>query len=220
MRESLPRIACLKDGPYLLKNDETSPVALKIQHHEGETETPVSGVALCRCGSSRNKPYCDGSHKRNGFSDEKLADGSQDRRSSYPGNRITIHDNRGICAHAGVCTENLKAVFRMGEEPWIDPDAASVESIVDVVRRCPSGALGYSIDEAEFLPPHGEPRITVIKDGPYMLSCVVLADQSLGDGVTSSRYTLCRCGASKNKPFCDGSHWHVGFRDDAESGDA
>lgn len=105
----------------------------------------------------------------------------------------------------------------MGEEPWIDPDAASIDSIVDVVRRCPSGALGYSIDEAEYLPPHGEPRITVIKDGPYVVHCVELADEPLGDGVSVSRYTLCRCGASKNKPFCDGSHWHVGFRDDADS---
>ena len=59
------------------------------------------------------------------------------------------------------------------------------------------------------------PVIVVIKNGPYMVGDVELADRALGQGVTTCRYTLCRCGASKNKPFCDGSHWHAGFSDDS-----
>jgi CDGSH-type Zn-finger protein len=68
MSNDTPAISCLPDGPYLLKNDESSTVALCVQKSDGEEVTPVSGVALCRCGDSKNKPYCDGSHRNNGFS--------------------------------------------------------------------------------------------------------------------------------------------------------
>ncbi len=216
MSNEKPGITCLPDGPYLLKNDETSAVSLRVQQADGEAVSTVSGAALCRCGGSRNKPYCDGSHKKNGFSDSKLADATPDRRHSYAGKQITIHDNRGICAHAGYCTDNLSSVFRMGEEPWIEPDGAAVEAIIEVVKKCPSGALGYSIDETEFRHSQQGPEIVVIKDGPYRVGGVELTDQPLGQGVTSGRYTLCRCGGSKNKPFCDGSHWSTGFKDDGD----
>ncbi len=216
MADNKPQIRCLANGPYLLKNDETSPVDLGLQQSTGERVEPVSGVALCRCGGSANKPYCDGTHSKIGFSDEKLADGSLDRRESYIGQGITIHDNRGICAHAGVCTDNLESVFRMGQEPWIDADGAAVEAIIDVIESCPSGALSYSLDKIEQRDSSPAARITVVRDGPYAVSGVELDGQAFGEGAAEHKYTLCRCGASKNKPFCDGSHWHVGFKDDAE----
>ena len=215
MSQQKPVIACLPDGPYLIKDDEDATVTLRVTAADGEQTSAARGVALCRCGGSANKPFCDGTHRNNGFSDARATDGSLDRRQSYAGSRITIHDNRGICAHAGFCTDNLSSVFRMGEEPWIDADGAAVEAIVDVVKKCPSGALSYSIDAAEFQHSVDAPEITVIRDGPYRVSGVELAEHALGEGATSARYTLCRCGASKNKPFCDGSHWHVGFSDDA-----
>ena len=216
MSNDKPAISCLPDGPYLLKNDESSTVALCIQKSDGEAVTSVNGVALCRCGDSKNKPYCDGSHRNNGFSGSRETDGSRDHRSSFAGRQITIHDNRGICAHAGYCTAHLSSVFRMGEEPWIDADGGSVEAIIDVVANCPSGALSYSLDGNEHRHAQQGAEIVVIKDGPYRVGGVELADQVLGQGVTSGRYTLCRCGASKNKPFCDGSHWDIGFKDDAD----
>jgi hypothetical protein len=80
------------------------------------------------------------------------------------------------------------------------------------VRRCPSGALSYGIDGA---PPKAEewkPSVTVTKDGPYAVLGIELADVPFAQGVPRNRYTLCRCGASKNKPFCDGSHWDAGFK--------
>ena len=214
MSQPKPAITCAPNGPYLLKSETAEGMSLKLPRDDADSVSTVTSAALCRCGGSRNKPYCDGTHKSNGFSDERIADGSQDRRSSYAGRGITIHDNRGICAHAGFCTDNLAAVFRMGEEPWIDPDGAAVEAIIDVINKCPSGALAYSLDGTEIRPDDQGPSVTVIKDGPYMVGGVEL-DRPLGDGVTAGRYTLCRCGASRNKPFCDGSHWHVGFKDEA-----
>lgn len=62
----------------------------------------------------------------------------------------------------------------------------------------------------------GKPVIERLPDGPYTISVIELAGQTFGQGVSAAGYTLCRCGASRNKPFCDGSHWSVDFGDDAE----
>jgi uncharacterized Fe-S cluster protein YjdI len=149
------------------------------------------------------------------FRKHRRTDGSANKRVDYPGRAITIHDNRGICSHAGFCTDNLKRVFRMGEEPWIDPDGAMAEEIIRVVRRCPSGALSYSIGGIEHQDQKREPMVTVTHNGPYAVTGgIELIGQEFGEGASREHYTLCRCGASKNKPFCDGSHWAVGFKDE------
>ena len=209
-----PRIACMPNGPYYLLNDlQASPVP-NLERSSGAACATVRGVALCRCGGSKNKPFCDGTHSTNGFSDRKLADRSKDRRDAYRGKRVTIFDNRAICAHAGVCTDSLKSVFLYGKEPWIDPDGAAVDEVVAAVRKCPSGALSYAIDGVEGEAPSRPPKIVVTDNGPYAVSGgVELANQEFGEGASHEHYTLCRCGASANKPFCDGSHWRVEFRD-------
>ena len=102
-------------------------------------------VKLCRCGGSMNKPFCDGTHKRNGFSGVRTADGLADKVKSYAGPGITIHDNRSVCMHAARCTGGLPAVFKYGERPWIDPTGAIPQQIVETVRHCPSGALSYTL---------------------------------------------------------------------------
>ena len=204
---SKPTIECKTDGPYLVKdleafaNPKDEPIACK----------PV--MALCRCGASATKPFCDGTHRKNGFSGARTSPPAG-KRDTYRGTKITIHDDRAICAHAARCTDNLASVFKYGSEPWIDPDGASVEAIVDAVRKCPSGALSYAINDVEAPAQQRAPGITVTKDGPYaVVGSIPLTGQGC-DGVASAEgYTLCRCGASKNKPFCDGSHWKVEFRD-------
>jgi len=202
-----PKITCLKNGPYLLVN-------AGLRRASGETWPTDKGAALCRCGGSQNKPFCDGTHGRNGFRDDNLADPAKDKREAYAGKGITIFDNRALCAHAAHCTEELAAVFRYGKEPWIDPDGAAVNEIIAVIRKCPSGALSYAIDGAEAAPPGRAPMVTVTANGPYAITGgIELAGMKPGDGASSERYTLCRCGASKNKPFCDGSHWAAGFKD-------
>ncbi len=202
-----PKIACLPNGPYLLEN-------ARLRRASGETWPSGEGVALCRCGGSRNKPFFDGTHGRNGFRDQNLADPAKDKREAYAGRGITIFDNRALCAHAAHCTEQLPSVFRHDGRPWIDPDGATVQDIVAVIGKCPSGALSYAIGGVEAVPPQRPPTVTVADNGPYQITGgIELMAAKQGQGASSEHYTLCRCGASKNKPFCDGSHWDAGFRD-------
>ncbi len=209
-----PKIVCLPNGPYYLLNDMTPVPVPNLRRANGEPCANVRGVALCRCGSSKNKPFCDGAHGTNGFTDQNVSNRSENRRVNYVGRRITIHDNRAICAHAGFCTDGLEKVFRSQREPWIDPDGARVEEIIATIKRCPSGALSYSLDNVEHRDQDRPPMVTVTKDGPYAITGgIELVGVPFGEGASPEHYTLCRCGASKNKPFCDGSHWEIGFRD-------
>jgi len=204
-----PTITPSPDGPYIVENLDT------LQNAGGPI-TAKPKMALCRCGASSKKPFCDGTHKKIGFSSAKLADGSLDKRDDYVGAGITIHDNRGICAHAGRCTDGLAAVWRMKQEPWIDPNGASAAEIIATIKTCPSGALSYSVDGVEHRDQDRDPAIFVAKHGPYVVTGgAELADTVGGEGASTEHRTLCRCGGSKNKPFCDGTHWHIKFRDDA-----
>lgn len=216
MADAKPRIACLPNGPYYLLHSQTPAPVPNLCREGGDACATIRGVALCRCGGSKNKPFCDGTHGAIGFSDRNKGGAVPNRRTSYAGRRITVHDNRAICAHAGHCTGSLSAVFRMGQEPWIDPDAAAVDAIVAAITQCPSGALSYSIEGELQAAPTAEPLVTVTNDGPYAVAGdLELLGVKFGEGASSERYTLCRCGASRNKPFCDGSHWRIGFRDAA-----
>ena len=126
-----------------------------------------------------------------------------------------MHDDRSICAHSGVCTDSLATVFRMKARPWIDADGASAEAIMATVRACPSGALSYSVDDVAPSPESREPAITVTRNGPYaVVGSVALRNATLPPGASTEHHSLCRCGQSRNKPFCDGSHWDAGFTDD------
>ncbi len=202
-------IECAENGPYIVKYLDT------FTNSKGERIESKKTMALCRCGGSKKKPFCDGAHARIGFKGDKLPGRAPDHRDTYLGQEITIHDNRGICSHAGFCTSGLPAVWRMGVEPWIDPDGAGVEAIIATIAKCPSGALGYSLKGVEHRDRDRQPGIQVSKDGPYdVTGPVELIGVSKGEGATVERYALCRCGGSKNKPFCDGTHWSIDFKDD------
>lgn len=103
-------ITPMENGPYMIKELQN------LANKKGSVDTKKT-VALCRCGGSGNKPFCDGTHAKNGFSSAKLDGRVSDKRDNYVGQHITIHDNRGICAHAGRCTDGLAAVFHLNEEP-------------------------------------------------------------------------------------------------------
>jgi CDGSH-type Zn-finger protein len=224
-----PKILPLPNGPYYLLNDLKPKTVENLQNSKGELLSTVSGVALCRCGASKNKPFCDGTHSIIGFStDNKVGESTssnsvetkiiKDKRKDYLGRRITVHDNRRICSHAAECINNLPSVFKLNSRPWIDPDASEVNKIVDTIEKCPSGALSYSIDGIEYRDQNDRnPMVTVSKNGPYVVTGgVELIGNNIqfGDGASKEHYTLCRCGASNIKPFCDGMHKVINFKDD------
>src|SRR5258708_14615421 len=129
MAASKPKIACLPNGPYYLLNDmEATPVP-NMRRASGEACATVRGVALCRCGGSKNKPFCDGTHTAIGFSDRSTADPGKDERKSYAGKRITVLDNRALCAHARFCTDELESVFLQHDVPWITTSGSEADEI-------------------------------------------------------------------------------------------
>jgi CDGSH-type Zn-finger protein len=202
------RITPTKNGPYKVEFLDN------LSNRHGPLEVKET-MYLCRCGGSSNKPFCDRTHLKNGFNSAKLDERVEDKRDNYEGKEVTIHDNRGICAHIGFCTDELPAVFRQGQEPWVDPDGASGDRIVAQVRRCPSGALSYSVDNIEHRDREGEPSIFVSHNGPYFVTGrPLLVETDRGEGASTEHFALCRCGGSKNKPFCDGTHWYINFTDD------
>ena len=172
-------------------------------------------MILCRCGQSKNKPFCDGIHNKINFNSEKLEGRQPDQVDNYVGEGITIHDNRGVCSHIGYCTDNLPSVFRMKKEPWIDPDGASVADVIKLIKTCPSGALSYSVDGVKHDTLDRGPSIILRQDGPYHIEGEIeLDDYNQSKPQSKEHYTLCRCGGSKNKPFCDGTHWYNNFKHD------
>ena len=205
-----PEFVCKKNGPYVVKGLET------LRGVDGKSYDVKEVTALCRCGGSKNKPYCDGTHAKIGFTDDKADDRRPDERKDYAADGVTIHDNRGICAHSGRCTDGLASVFRLRKEPFVDPGAAPADKIVEVIKSCPSGALSYTIDGVEHRDLEQDPGVFVVPAGPYAVrGGAQLEGADFGEGASREHFTLCRCGGSKNKPFCDGTHWNRDFDENA-----
>ena len=219
-----PGIQVAVNGPYLVTN------AHKLLDWLGEPVALRPQMALCRCGKSRTKPLCDGTHATSGFTDAKDPDRVPDRRDTYVGQQVAILDNRGICQHSGYCTGRLATVFHQGEEPFVTPSGGRMDEIIRAVRDCPSGALGYTVDgeEARDATDHHGTReqvIEITKDGPYRITGGIPLTDADGtdvpraEGASREHYALCRCGQSQNKPFCSGMHWYVQFRDPVQDSD-
>lgn len=176
------------------------------------------------------KPYCDGSHAGSKFSDVKDPERVPDCRETYIGEQVTILDNRGTCQHSGFCTERLPTVFHQATEPFVTASGGRMDEIIRAVRDCPSGALSFSIDGVEARETvdfHGTrwPTIEVTRDGPYRITGGIAIEEAHGSlqrnsGASREHFALCRCGCSRNKPFCTGMHWYVQFRDPVPDPDA
>ncbi len=130
-----PSIQSAPDGPYLVTN------VARMTDWLGVSLEPLPQAALCRCGASQLKPWCDGSHSVIGFHAAKAPDRVPDRLDTYQGQHLTVTDNRGICAHSGFCTDRAPTAFRVDTEPFVAPSGASADEIVRAARDCPSGAL-------------------------------------------------------------------------------
>lgn len=217
------------NGPYMVKGEIPLVVKTPLGTERGEpiawatspALTAARRYALCRCGQSENKPFCDGTHARVDFeADDSRPESYDERAKAYEGPGITVYDDRSICTHAGFCGTAATNVWKMVRRA----DETDVRSqIAAMVERCPSGALTYTLDGAPGpIEPDLPASIAVVPDGPLFVGGgvpVTIGDEALE---RRNRVTLCRCGASGSKPLCDGSHKDAGFRHtpDAPTGSA
>jgi len=215
-------ITVTPQGPYVVKGgppirrkrivstERDEPVAWELTGTVAASEE----YSLCRCGGSSNKPFCDGTHeKRDWDGSETAATTEYDvRATSYPGTGMTMRDDRSICEHAGFCANKTSNVWKMSK---LTADTAVRSQVMGMIDRCPSGALTYRADAGgPDLEPDLPVAINVVDDGPLFVTGGVPVTRADGAPLeTRNRMTLCRCGASKNKPLCDGSHADAGFHD-------
>lgn len=132
---------------------------------------------------------------------------------SYESDEITVTYDVKRCIHAKECVKGLTGVFDPNKRPWIQPDEASADKIVDVIERCPTGALHYKLKhgDKEEQPPQKN-TISLSPDGPvYFRGNIEVQDHNGNVLLQDSRWALCRCGKSGNKPACDNTHSKINF---------
>ncbi len=223
------KIEVTEDGPYIV----TGALPLRVETIVSDVDDESVGweagrefesresSALCRCGHSSNKPFCDGTHNRVDFDGTETAvrDTYDDGIKLYSGPKLDMKDNPSFCAVARFCDARGKA--------WSNVKRTDTEEGREIVSSeamlCPSGrlvAIEKSDGEPQVLEPEfDQPRIGLVEDptedcsGPLWIQGgveVVAADGEAYE--VRNRVTLCRCGKSANKPFCDGSHVNAGWR--------
>lgn len=132
-------------------------------------------------------------------------------RKVYRGRDIEVSFDLDICIHVGECLRGHAGTFQLGRRPWIEPDAAEADVVAKVVERCPSGALQYLRLDGGRQERHDRTTVTPVRNGPLLVVGEVEVRRPDGSLEKLPRATLCRCGQSKNKPFCDNQHLRVGF---------
>lgn len=134
----------------------------------------------------------------------------------YSGKKAAVSYDVRRCIHAAECVHGLPDVFDPGRKPWIDPDRAEAEQLLQVIMRCPTGALHLERSDGEQAEPTPERNTAIVeRNGPvYLRGDLEIVTREGEVLLKDTRIALCRCGASENKPFCDGSHVRVGFEGD------
>lgn len=215
------------DGPYLVHGAppiihrfiETNSNGISVGYRDGRTFDINTGVvALCRCGSSKNAPFCDGSHKT---ADVDLTETASfepllDNAELTPGPKLSLTDNENYCAFARFCDA--------GKRVWNEVEmlGREAENLTEqIVHNCPGGRL-LVWDNATKQPIEVEtkPSIGLIEDpkemcsGPLAVWGGIRVQSSNGRSYEiRTRQALCRCGNSSNKPFCDGTHASMAYKD-------
>ncbi|MGO4286368.1 CDGSH iron-sulfur domain-containing protein [Bosea sp. TAB14] len=219
------RVTVTRNGPYIVAGRvrlsdltiATDAAGVSEEWVGHERPEGKATVALCRCGHSNSKPFCDGSHAKVGFDGTETANRAPylERAQAFNGPELALLDVEGLCAFARFCDANGRVWNEVAETG--DPELR--ETFIHQVQNCPSGRL-VAWDKARqaALEPHVEPAIGFIEDpsegcsGPIWLRggiAVVSADGEQYE--VRQRVTLCRCGGSRNKPFCDGTHAAIKF---------
>jgi CDGSH-type Zn-finger protein/uncharacterized Fe-S cluster protein YjdI len=133
----------------------------------------------------------------------------------YKGKNITVLYEAQRCIHAEECVHGAPEVFNLEATPWVTPDNSDAKAIAAVIKRCPTGALHYHAADSS-LTERAEPSntLTITPHGPlYLRGSFVVMTEDDKELLSDTRAALCRCGGSRNKPFCDNSHFAVAFDD-------
>ena len=141
----------------------------------------------------------------------------KEKAIKYQSDKINVTYEPEICIHAAECVNGLPTVFDPEKKPWINIAGATPSEIIDVIDKCPSGALKYELIDLNVKKEKEEnkmekTKITVMPNGPLMIEGNLTVNKNSGETIKEGeKLFLCRCGHSSNKPFCDGSHKKVGF---------
>lgn len=140
---------------------------------------------------------------------------------NYTGSSATVTWDGQLCIHVAECGKAKGELFEGGRKPWCDPDTTADEDVLDVVKRCPTGALSVVFkDPAKNEQSAVENTITVVYGGPLVVQGDLDIEGAPDDAPgLKFRASLCRCGMSKNKPYCDNSHAAADFKDYGAVGD-
>ncbi|MEZ4804316.1 MAG: (4Fe-4S)-binding protein [Bacteroidia bacterium] len=142
----------------------------------------------------------------------------KDITKKYSNGEITIVWKPTLCIHSKNCwqgSNGLIEVFNPSEKPWIKPEGASTERIMSQIKKCPSGALSYYMNESESTIDSNttSTQIDVTENGPLIVHGNITIQNQNGEKVQKQNITaLCRCGGSANKPYCDGTHNKIDFK--------
>jgi CDGSH-type Zn-finger protein len=220
------KITIQKDGPYLV--DGPVPVAKQVIGTSAEGESlewrPGPAVptperyALCRCGQSARKPFCDGTHRRVGFDGTETSDRRPylEQAEAIEGPRLTLTDAEPLCAFARFCDPHGRVWNRVS-----GADEASQEVVRREAGACPGGRLvAWDRATGQALEPALERSIGLVEDpaqgasGPlWVRGGIPLVGADGHAYEVRNRMALCRCGHSSNKPFCDGTHASAHWQD-------
>lgn len=227
VRDDGPSVVVSADGPYVV----TGPVTVEYQvictddtraswTWKRGAEVPTGRTfRLCRCGRSSTKPFCDDSHVAEGFDGTETASRAPHAEQArvIEGPELTMRDVYALCAHGRFCDGHGDAWSAV--EGSDDPEKRSIA--LHEVSHCPAGRLVLERGGAE-IEPDLEPSIAVIEDpaarisgGLWLRGGIPVTSDDGTPYPVRNRMVLCRCGESKNKPFCDGSHAVVKFADEA-----
>lgn len=132
----------------------------------------------------------------------------------YSNGETTVVWEADKCIHSAICAKGLPEVFQPRDRPWVKIDAANTETIINQVKQCPSGALRYYMNaEGDNSAESLETKIEVLENGPLLVYGTLKVKHKDGSTETKNKTTaFCRCGASNNKPFCDGAHVKESFK--------
>ena len=136
------------------------------------------------------------------------------KTKEYTNGEVTVVWKPEACIHSAICVKGLGDVFKPNEKPWIKIDAASTEELINQIKACPSGALSYYMNgaannESETL----ETKVEVLENGPLLVyGTIKVTHKDRNEEIKNKTTAFCRCGASNNKPFCDGTHVKEAFK--------